>query len=107
MKEKIKLFIHWLLASSEDPQKVSAMVKGLLMVALPKVVLLSGLLHLGITDQDIQPVIDGITVGTTIVLTLVGTLYALFGAVRKIKNKIQASLQAKVVPEQHDDMGEL
>ena len=93
--------------SSQNPQEVSAMVKGLLLVAVPKIVLLSGLLHLGITDQDIQPVVDGITVGTTLVLTLIGTLYALYGAVRKIKNKIQISLQARVVPEQHDDMGVL
>jgi len=107
MKEKIKIFIKWLLVSSEDPQKVSMMVKGLLVVAVPKVVLLSGLLHLGITDQDIQPIVDGITVGTTIVLTLVGTLYALYGAVRKLKNKVQQSIAAKVPPEQHDDMGVL
>lgn len=67
------------LASSLDPSKLSLTVKGLLLSILPVFLVLTGM-----TEETIQPIIDGIVQIVFLVTSLVSAFQIIYGLIRKI-----------------------
>lgn len=75
--------LHWLVASSADPNKISLMIKGLA-VAIPSVVAFFTLIGHPIAPDALTGLLDSVATAVTAVLTAVSALVALYGLIRKV-----------------------
>ena len=67
------------LTSSVDPSKLSLTIKGILLGVLPIFLVVTGM-----TEETIQPVIDGIVQIVFLVTSLVSAFQIVYGLIRKI-----------------------
>ena len=80
----LKKIWDWLVTSSADPAKLSATVKGILGTAASVLVLLSPLVHVQISNEQVSTIIDltaQIVVSCCAVISAIG---AILGFARKI-----------------------
>ena len=83
MNEQENKALHWLIASSADPTKISATIKGF-SAFIPAFSILLTLLGHPLPADSIAGTIDAMAIVATAVLSVVSAVYGLFGAVRKI-----------------------
>lgn len=84
MKKFENAFINWLVVSSEDPTKVSLTVKGSLIAAIPMLVVLSQMLRLNWSQDQLALIVEGVS-------TIVSSFLVLFGLLRKLYYSIYPS----------------
>ncbi len=72
------------LTSSVDPEKLGLTVKGFLVGVIPVVLLVAGLTHINVGQQDLSALVDGIVNLTVAISTALSGLMVLIGIVRKI-----------------------
>lgn len=68
------------LTSSVDPNRMSLMVRGMLLSIAPMAMVV-----LGITEADFGGLVDGVVRFIFLVTSLVGAFQTVYGAIRKIK----------------------
>lgn len=79
-----KVFIDSIIVSSQDPAKLSLTVRGLLVQALPVIMLVLQAFGIGAIEADIAAIIEGVTNLIAIVLTFIGVAMSTWGIVRKL-----------------------
>jgi hypothetical protein len=67
------------LASSADPTKLSLTIKGVLLSLLPIILVVTGM-----TEETVQPIIDGIVQIVFLVTSLISAVQIIYGLIRKI-----------------------
>jgi hypothetical protein len=72
-------FVNWLVKSSEDPNKVSMTIKGVLMLQIPTIIFLGQFLGYHWTNTNVAELIQTISL-------FVGTGLAFIGLGRKLLN---------------------
>lgn len=80
----MKKFLHWLVLSSQDPQKLSLTLKGILVMYSPVIVFTLGVLKLPLDQSALSQIIDAAVFVVQSVLVLVGASVALVGIVQKV-----------------------
>lgn len=88
-------FLRWLVISSQNPDKVSATFKGVLLQYLALLMALGSIIHLPFTQDAAYQVITDIA-------GLVGTLLGVFGLIRKIYYEIVGKPEP-IIPEQPEN----
>ncbi len=83
-----KSFVQWILVSSENPTKVSLMIKGILVSAIPTILWATNTFHVlqYLAPESIAAIIDYIVTVISNGLTAVGLILTAWGAIRKIIN---------------------
>lgn len=84
---------HWLLSSSSNPEAASLTVKGALLGAVPALMYVFGIAHIGLGQDQLTSIFDGATATLQAVLTVIATSITLFGALRKAWNTVFPSAQ--------------
>ena len=67
------------LTSSTDPNKLSLTIRGILLAILPIIMVFTGL-----TEAEIQPIIDGIVQLVFLLTAIVSAGQVVYGAIRKL-----------------------
>lgn len=80
----LKKFWDWLVQSSADPTKVSVTVKGALGTVASVLVLLSPLVHVQISNEQVSSVIDLTAQVVVSLCAVVSAIAGILGLVRKI-----------------------
>ncbi len=82
----VKKILNWIVYSSQDPEKLSLTLTGILTFATPYIVSLShlGYIHIGIAGADASQLGATIIAVITAVVSAVGAIMTLVGLVRKI-----------------------
>lgn len=84
---------NWLVVSSEDPEKLSMTVKGLLGTVGSAVILVSPLVHLHIGDQQVTAIIDLISQIVISFCAVISGIATILGFARKIWSTIKSPSQ--------------
>lgn len=79
-----KMFVKWVMLSSQNPQATSLTVKASLAAALTWLTMLAGLGHVTLPIADISGLFDLIVQWVQTALLLVSISTAIFGAARKV-----------------------
>lgn len=77
----IKSFMEWLVVSSEDPSRISATIRGVIIANIGLIMFAIHYFNLPYTIDQIISLVGSIT-------TIIGALLGIFGLVRKIYNTI-------------------
>lgn len=73
-------FLAKLFTSSQDPTKISLMVKGLLMAMAPILMVVFGL-----TEADFNGIVDALVKLVFVATSLVAAIQVAYGAIRKVR----------------------
>lgn len=84
LADAFKMFVRWVMLSSQDPAATSLTVKAALAALLTWLTMAAGLGHISLPIDQISGLFDLIVQWVQTVLLLVSTSVAVFGAVRKI-----------------------
>lgn len=76
--------LNWFLLSSKDPQATALTVQGLLTGMVPTLMVLIGLGHLNLGQDQLTELVNGFCTLIEAVLTLVSAAMTFFGIVRKV-----------------------
>lgn len=79
MKKNLKKVYKWLVVSSANPKEVSATIKGVLILALPQVLILAQSFGLQIENNVAMGILERS-------VTILGAVLAIFGLIRKVYN---------------------
>jgi len=82
MKNNLKKVWRWVINSSEDPNKLSLTLKGL----LPLVIALSTISGYDLRQDDLSSLTDAVVTALVQFVALVSALTTLYGAGRKVIN---------------------
>lgn len=83
-KQALDNLVHWIAASSANPQGVSLTVRGALLGSIPALMYVVGVAHLNLGQDQITAVFDAATGFLQSLLTVVATGLTLYGAMRKV-----------------------
>lgn len=83
-KQALDNLIHWVVASSANPNAVSLTVRGALLGSIPAIMYVVGVAHLNLGQDQITAVFDAVAGFLQALLTVVAMGLTLYGAVRKI-----------------------
>jgi len=74
------------LMSSQDPEKLSLTIKGLLVQLVPVIILVLQAFGIASVEADIVAIIESVAVMVAIVFSFIGLLMSTWGMVRKMFN---------------------
>lgn len=83
-KQALDNVLHWVLASSANPSAASLTVRGLLVSAVPTIMLIAGFAHINLGSDTLTSLFDSIATLVQDVLTVVGAAMTTWGILRKI-----------------------
>ena len=72
------------LTSSVNPEQLGLTIKGLLVAIIPTVLLVAGLTHLNLGQEDLTNLADAIVSATVAISTAVSAIMVVVGLVRKM-----------------------
>jgi uncharacterized membrane protein (GlpM family) len=90
----LNTLVRWIVFSSEDPSEVSLTIKGVLVGVIPYVMILIGLTHINVGQDQLSAIVDGVSTFVQDALMLVSAAITLFGFGRKLWNTIKVHQQA-------------
>jgi len=76
--------LHWVLASSANPEEASLTIKGILVGAVPAAMFLIGLAHVDIGSDQVNALVDSVAQFVESFLALVAAAITTYGIARKI-----------------------
>lgn len=86
--------VRWVVVSSADPKEISLTIKGVLVGLVPYVMVLVGLAHLNVGQDQLTTLIDGIADVIQYLLALISVSMTVVGMARKIWLTIKVHQQA-------------
>ena len=96
MQNALDKVFNWLLVSSNDPQDVSLTVKGALLGAVPAIMYVAGVAHLGLGQDMLTAVFDAAVTFVQTALAAVAAAVTLYGAARKVWLTVFKSAPASI-----------
>jgi len=80
----MKKFFEWLVKSSANASQISLTVKGILIGAVPAIIILANLMNINLKNQELTAVIDLVAQLIVLIGGTISVAVTAYGAVRKL-----------------------
>lgn len=94
----LNTLVRWIVISSQDPSEISLTIKGVLVGVIPYLMILIGLAHLNVGQDQLSTIVDGACTLIQDALMLVSAVMTVYGLVRKVWTTIKVHQQVTSTP---------
>jgi hypothetical protein len=96
--KSLNTLARWIVVSSANPAEISLTIKGVLIGIIPNAMLLVGLAHLNVGQDQLTLLFDAVANLVQAVLTAVASVMTVYGLARKLWNTIKAHQGVQTTP---------